>query len=172
VKQRLDRFVEALRVLRGLLQEPRTTVDGEYYQLTDALCEPKPIQDPLPILIGGGGERRMLRIVAEHADLWNTWGTPDLIAHKSAVLDGYCAEVGRDPKAIARTAQALTAVDRPLPEGLPMPAIGGSSELLAEAVAQYRELGLDELIVPDLFLGKGAERLKAMDTVRSIVSAA
>jgi alkanesulfonate monooxygenase SsuD/methylene tetrahydromethanopterin reductase-like flavin-dependent oxidoreductase (luciferase family) len=172
VKQRLDRFVEALRVLRGLLREPRTTIDGEYYQLADAICEPKPIQDPLPLLVGGGGERRMLRIVAEHADLWNTWGTPDLIAHKSAVLDDFCAEVGRDPKAIARTAQALTAVDRPLPEGLPMPAIGGSPERLAETVARYREIGLDELIVPDLFLGKGADRLKAMDTIRSIVSAA
>ena len=171
VKQRLDRFVEALQVLRGLLTQPSTTIQGDYYQLTDAICEPKPIQDPLPILVGGGGERRMLRIVAEHADMWNTWGRPDLIAHKSAVLDNFCAEVGRDPKAIARTAQALTAVDRPLPEGLPMPTIGGSPERLAETVAQYREIGLDELIVPDLLLGTGVERLKAMDAILSIVRA-
>src|SRR5262245_47503632 len=110
VKQRLDRFVEALQVMHGLLRQPSTTLDGKYYRLTDAVCEPKPVQDPLPILIGGGGERRMLRIVARYADVWNTWGTPDVIAHKSAVLDGYCAEIGREPKAIARTAQALTVV--------------------------------------------------------------
>src|SRR5258705_5888131 len=67
VKQRLDRFVEALRILHGLLRHPRTTVDGEYYQVTDAVCEPKPIQDPLPILVGGGGEKRMLGIVAQYA---------------------------------------------------------------------------------------------------------
>ncbi|HKT04019.1 MAG TPA: TIGR03560 family F420-dependent LLM class oxidoreductase [Rugosimonospora sp.] len=169
VKQRLDRFTEALQVLHGLLRQPRTTVDGEYYRLTDAVCEPKPIQDPLPILVGGGGERRMLRIVAQYADVWNTWGTPDLIAHKSAVLDGFCAEVGREPRAIARTAQAMTVVGAPLPEGLPMPVIGGSAAQLAETVARYREIGLDELIVPDALLGTGADRLRAMDTILGIV---
>jgi alkanesulfonate monooxygenase SsuD/methylene tetrahydromethanopterin reductase-like flavin-dependent oxidoreductase (luciferase family) len=169
VRQRLDRFVEALRVLHGLLRRPTTTLDGRYYRLTDAVCEPKPVQDPLPILIGGGGERRMLRIVAEHADAWNTWGRPDLIARKSAVLDGYCAEIGRDPAAIARTAQALTVVDGPLPDNPPMPVIGGSPEALADTVAQYRAIGLDELIVPDGLLGAGADRLKAMDTILTLV---
>ena len=170
VKQRLDRFVEALQVLQGLLRQPTTTFDGEYYQLTDAICEPKPVQERLPILIGGGGERRMLRIVAEYADMWNTWGKPDLIARKSAILDDYCAEIGRDPKSITRTAQALTVVDGPLPEDLPVPVIGGSPQQLAEAVAQYRENGLDELIIPDGRLGKGADRLKSMDVIRQIVT--
>jgi F420-dependent oxidoreductase-like protein len=172
VKQRLDRFVEALQVITGLLRQPTTTVEGRYYQLTDAYCEPKPVQDPLPILIGGGGEQRMLGIVARYADVWNTWGTPEIIAHKSAVLDRFCAEVGRDPKTIARTAQALTVVDGSVPEGLPMPVIGGSPQLLAESVDQYRQIGLDELIVPDGLLGRGADRLKAMDTILGIVRAA
>jgi F420-dependent oxidoreductase-like protein len=169
VKQRLDRFVEALQVLHGLLRQPTTTVHGEYYHLTDAVCEPKPVQDPLPILIGGGGERRMLRIVARYADRWNTWGRPELIARKSAVLDERCAEIGRDPTAIARTAQALTVVDGPVPDGLPMPVIGGSREQLADTVAEYRGIGLDELIVPDGLLGKGADRLNAMDVILGIV---
>jgi F420-dependent oxidoreductase-like protein len=169
VKQRLDRFEEALQVLHGLLRQPSTTFDGEYYRLTDAVCEPKPVQDPFPILIGGAGERRMLRIVARYADLWNAWGTPDVIAHKSAVLDGYCAEIGREPKTIARTAQALTAVSGPLPEGPPGRVIGGSVGQLAQAVAEYRAIGLDELIVPDDLLGKGAERLAAMDTILGVV---
>jgi alkanesulfonate monooxygenase SsuD/methylene tetrahydromethanopterin reductase-like flavin-dependent oxidoreductase (luciferase family) len=168
-KQLLDRFVEALQVLRGLLREPTTTVHGTYYRVTDAYCEPKPVQDPLPILIGGKGEKRMLRIVAEYADLWNTWGRPDLIAHKSAVLDEHCATVGRDPKAIARTAQALTVVDGPLPESFPN-AIGGSPAKLADEIAAYAGNGLDELIIPDGGLGEGADRLKAMDVIRSIVS--
>jgi F420-dependent oxidoreductase-like protein len=169
VKRRLDRFVEALRVLQGLLRQPQTTLDGEYYQLTGAVCEPKPVQDPLPILIGGSGERRMLRIVAQYADMWNAWGTPDLIAHKSAVLDGHCSEAGRDPKAIARTAQALTVVHGPLPEGMSTPVIGGSVERLTATVAEYRAIGLDELIVPDGMLGKGADRLEAMDVVLGVV---
>jgi F420-dependent oxidoreductase-like protein len=168
VRQRLDRFEEALRILHGLLRHPRTTVDGDYYQVTEALCEPKPIQDRLPILVGGGGERRMLRIVARYADVWNTWGRPDLIARKSALLSAYCAEIGRDPKAIARTAQALVVVDGPVPQ-MPMPVIGGSVPELAETVAQYREIGLDELIVPDGLLRLGGDRLAAMDTILGIV---
>jgi F420-dependent oxidoreductase-like protein len=169
VKQLLDRFVEALKVLHGLLRTPSTTLDGEYYQLTDAISEPKPVQQPLPIMIGGSGERRMLGIVAEYADLWNTWGTPDRIAHKSKVLDDFCAQQGRDPKSIARTAQALTFVDQPIPAGLPSPAIGGTPAELAATIAEYRELGLDELIVPDVTLGRGAERLKAMDMIFHLV---
>ena len=170
VKQLLDRFTEALQVLHGLLRTAKTTVDGEYYQLTDAVCEPKPVQDPLPILIGGSGERRMLRIVAQYADMWNTWGRPDLIARKSAVLDEHCAAVGRDPKAVARTAQAMTVVNGPLPEGLPVPVIGGSPEQLRETMAEYEEIGLDELIVPDALLGKGTDRLKAMDVILGIAN--
>ncbi|GIE89772.1 LLM class flavin-dependent oxidoreductase [Actinoplanes regularis] len=169
-RQLLDRFVEALQVLHGLLRTPRTTLDGEYYQLTDAVCEPKPVQDRLPIMIGAKGEKRMLGVVAEYADLWNTWGLPDLIAHKSAVLDRFCAERGRDPKSIARTAQALVVVNGPVPEGLPVPVIGGSREKLADAIAGYRAIGLDELIIPDGLLGSGAEKLKAMDVVLELVN--
>lgn len=168
-KQLLDRFVEALQVMRGLLRTPSTTFNGDYYQLTDAVCEPKPIQDPLPIMIGAKGEKRMLGVVAEYADQWNTWGHPSTIAHKSAVLDRFCAERGRDPKTILRTAQALTVVNGPLPEGLPMPAIGGTPEKLADTIAEYRAAGLDELIIPDGFLGTGAEKLKNMDTVLTLV---
>ncbi len=167
-KALLDRFVEALQVMRGLLREPSTTVHGTYYDVTDAVCEPKPVQDPLPILIGGKGEKRMLRIVAEYADAWNTWGRPDLIAHKSAVLDAHCAAIGRDPKEIARTAQALVVVDGPLPEGRPSAVIGGSPAALADTIAEYREIGLDELIVPDGLLPAGPARREAMDTILSL----
>ncbi|MEV4343203.1 LLM class flavin-dependent oxidoreductase [Actinoplanes sp. NPDC049596] len=171
VKQRIDRFVEGLVAIKGLLRSPSTTLQGEYYQLTDAECDPKPVQDPLPILIGAKGEKRMLRIVAEHADAWNTWGIPSHIAQKSAVLDDHCAALGRDPRSIARTAQALTVVNGPIPDNITMPVIGGSPAALTDAIAAYTALGLDELIIPDALLGEGPTRLKAMDTVRALVPA-
>lgn len=167
-KQLLDRFVEALQVLRGLLREPVTSFDGAYYQLTEAVCEPKPVQEPLPILIGAKGEKRMLGVVAEYADLWNTWGRPDLIAHKMKVLDEHCARVGRSPSDIQRTAQALTVVDAPVPDTGGRPVIGGSRAELADTIAEYRAIGLDELIVPDAYLGTGADRLRAMDTILEV----
>ncbi|BAL88647.1 putative luciferase-like monooxygenase [Actinoplanes missouriensis 431] len=169
IGKRIDRFVEALHVLKGLLRSPRTTVHGEYYQLTDAVCEPKPVQDPMPIMIGAKGEQRMLRVVAEHADMWNTWGRPDVIAHKSAVLDRHCASVGRDPASILRTAQALTVVDGPIPDDVSMPVIGGSRKQLAADIEEYRAAGVDELIVPDGLLGTGATKFTAMDTLLSLV---
>ncbi|AEV83193.1 luciferase [Actinoplanes sp. SE50] len=168
-RQLLDRFVEALQVLHGLLRTPKTTLNGEYYQLTDAVCEPKPVQHPLPIMIGAKGEKRMLGVVAEYADMWNTWGHPEVIAHKSAVLDRFCAEINRDPRTIERTAQALTVVDGPLPDNLPVPVIGGSRAALADAIAEYRAAGLDELIIPDGLLGTGAEKLKDMDVILGLV---
>jgi F420-dependent oxidoreductase-like protein len=169
VRERLDRFEEALQVLRGLLEEPRTTFAGRYYRLTDAVCEPKPVQRPFPVLVGGGGERRMLRIVARYADIWNTWGKPDVIAHKAAVLDAYCAEVGRDPAAVARSAQALVLVGTDAAEAdaraqrSPMPLVGGTAEQLVDTMGRYAEAGLDEFVVPDRPLGTGSQRRDAMD---------
>lgn len=169
-RELIDRFEEAVQVMLGLLRTPRTTLEGQYYQVVDAVCEPKPVQDPLPLLIGAKGEKRMLGIVAKYADEWNAWGVPATIAHKSTVLDEHCARLGRDPRAIKRTAQALVAVDGGMPDGPGgPPVIGGSRDALAAAVDEYRALGLDELIIPDDLLGRGAERLAAMDTILAVV---
>jgi F420-dependent oxidoreductase-like protein len=164
VRERLDRFEEALQVLQGLLRQPTTTFNGTYYQLTDALCEPKPVQRSLPLLIGGSGEKRMLGLVARYADIWNTWGRPDLIAHKSRVLDDFCAQVGRDPASITRSAQALVLINReaPVNQSFP-PMIGGTPEQLTDTIAAYAEAGVDEFIVPDRTLGTGRDRRQNMD---------
>jgi alkanesulfonate monooxygenase SsuD/methylene tetrahydromethanopterin reductase-like flavin-dependent oxidoreductase (luciferase family) len=174
VGPRIERFAEAIEVIHGLLRAPRTTFKGRYYEVTDALCEPKPIQDPLPILVGGGGDR-VLGVAARWADVWNTWGQPDHIAERSAALTRACEGVGRDPDTVTRTAQALVFmvdegadagaianVERLL-ERSAMPAIGGTVEQLRDVVAAYAQAGLDELIVPDRSLGQGTAKLERMD---------
>ena len=105
--QRIARLDEALRDHQLLFTEDRATFEGRYYQLTDAIANPKPVQSPHPpIWIGGSGERKTLRVVAEHADVWNVaGGDPDEAARLSAVLDRHCADVGRDPEAIRRSVQ-------------------------------------------------------------------
>ncbi len=168
VRERVDRFEEAIQVVRSLLREPTTTFAGDHYRLTDALCEPKPVQDPLPILVGAKGDR-MLGIAARYADEWNAWGLPDHIAERSAALTRRCEAVGRDPGDIARTAQALVfftddeaEADR-LAEAVPRPLMAGTPERLRDVVAAYAEAGLDELIVPDFTLGTGDRKRSALD---------
>jgi alkanesulfonate monooxygenase SsuD/methylene tetrahydromethanopterin reductase-like flavin-dependent oxidoreductase (luciferase family) len=168
VGERVDRFGEALQIVRSLLREPRTTFAGRHYRLTDALCEPEPVQERLPILVGAAGDR-MLRITARHADAWNAWGLPDHIAERSATLTRACEEIGRDPDEIARTAQALVfivddvAAGERLVEQIPRATMAGPPGHLRDVVAAYAEAGLDELIVPDFTLGTGDDKRKAMD---------
>ncbi len=85
--ERVGRFDEAIQIVRALLDQPRTTFAGRYYTITDAPCEPKPIQSPLPILVGTSGSR-MMRITARHADEWNTWGDVDAAATKTTCVPG------------------------------------------------------------------------------------
>lgn len=100
-RERLDRLDEAAQVIKLLFTEQRATFAGRYYQLHDALCEPKPVQRPHPpLLIGGGGEQRTLRIVAKHADEWNGEVGPSGMARKLGILHEHCAAVGRDPRDI------------------------------------------------------------------------
>lgn len=94
--RRMARLAESAAVLRSLLDRPRTTFRGKHYDLTDALAEPKPVQARLPLLIGGAGERKTLRVVARHADMWHRDGPPELIAHRIEVLKRHCEAVGRD----------------------------------------------------------------------------
>jgi F420-dependent oxidoreductase-like protein len=176
VRELVDRFGEAIQVVRSLLREPTTTFAGDHYRLTDALCEPKPVQDRLPILVGAKGDR-MLGIAARHADEWNAWGLPEHIAERSAALDRACEAAGRDPGEIARSAQALVMfteddaeADR-LAAAVPRPLLVGTSERMRDVVAEYAERGLDELIVPDFTLGPGSQKIEALDRFREEVAA-
>lgn len=105
VGERLSRLDEACQVLLGLWTQPSTTFQGKYYQLTDAPLFPKPVQQPHPeLLIGGGGEQRTLRIVAKYANHWNVWGGPETLRHKGEVLAKHCEALGRDPATIRHSA--------------------------------------------------------------------
>ncbi len=100
--ERSDRFEEACEVILGLLSSETTTFSGKYYQLNEARCEPKPVQQPHPPLcVGGSGERRTLRTAARFAQHWNSVRPdPAEITRKLEVLHQHCAEVGRDPSEI------------------------------------------------------------------------
>ncbi|MEX1195680.1 MAG: TIGR03560 family F420-dependent LLM class oxidoreductase, partial [Dehalococcoidia bacterium] len=107
VKERLDRLDEAANVIKALWTEERPSFAGNRYTLDKPPYNPPNVQKPHPpILIGGGGEKRTLRIVAKHADIANVMGTPAEVKHKWEVLDEHCAKIGRDPKSIKRTIQA------------------------------------------------------------------
>ncbi|MGE0216717.1 LLM class F420-dependent oxidoreductase [Mycolicibacterium sp.] len=114
LRERFDRFEEACQVLRGLLSQETTTFHGTYYRLEGARNEPKGPQQPHPpICIGGGGEKRTLRITAQYADHWNfTGGTPEVFAHKRDVLARHCADIGRDPKEILLSSHVRLGQDR------------------------------------------------------------
>ena len=102
---RMDMLDEACRIMRSLWTQETTTFEGKHFQLKDARMEPKPLQERLPLVIGGSGERRTLRIVAEHGDIWNTfYGDLDEYRHKLDVLAGHCADVGRDSRRRAQVA--------------------------------------------------------------------
>lgn len=101
---RLQRLDEALEVVKLLWSEERANFRGKHYELREASFNPKPLQRPRPpILVGATGEKVALKIVAKHADMWNSFGAPEVFRHKIAILDGYCREFGRDPGAIEKS---------------------------------------------------------------------
>ena len=163
---RMDMLDETCRILRSMWTQDTTTFDGEHWQLKDAWCNPKPVQEHLPLVIGGSGEKRALRIVAEHADIWNTFlGTTEEFEHRLEVLAGHCAAVGRDPadirismtlRAIVRdTHEQAAAVAQPLidrfraagNERMAASVAFGTADDVAERLAAYKALGVGDFLV-------------------------
>jgi F420-dependent oxidoreductase-like protein len=158
---RLRRLEESAQVIRSLFRNDKTDFEGRYYSIPGAPLAPKPHRPP-PLLIGGGGEQVTLRIAAQYADEWNVWGTPQVLAQKQGVLDRHCAELGRDPKEIQRSAVALLAltddaalVERTRASGRPV--IAGNSDEVAAVVQEYINAGVDEIVIPDFNLGRTIE---------------
>ncbi|MBV1879036.1 MAG: TIGR03560 family F420-dependent LLM class oxidoreductase [Pseudomonadales bacterium] len=162
VNGRLRRLEEACQVIKALFTEDQANFQGEFYQLTDAPLVPKPRQKNLPLLIGGGGEKVTLKIAAQYADEWNVWGTPELLHHKMHILDQHCNNVNRDPTAIKRSAVSLVFISddaraiKKMQSRIPgRPLMTGSLSQIQDTVAQYQEIGLHELIIPDFNMGHG-----------------
>jgi F420-dependent oxidoreductase-like protein len=106
--QRIARMEEACRMIKLLWTEDRASFAGRHYRLVEAVASPKPVQSRPPIWIGGSGERKTLRVVAEHADVWNlAFGEVEEAIRLSGVLDEHCAAVGRDPAEVRRSVQLL-----------------------------------------------------------------
>jgi F420-dependent oxidoreductase-like protein len=101
---RLDMLDEATTIIRGMLTEPRTSFSGKYYRVDNASNLPAPVQDRLPIWIGGLGEKKTLRLVAKHADGWNAaYTTPENFGRLSGILDTWCEKQKRDPASLQRS---------------------------------------------------------------------
>jgi F420-dependent oxidoreductase-like protein len=171
VRDRVDRFAEVCEITASLLRDERTTFKGRWFALDGAPCEPKPVQRPLPLLVGGKGDR-MLGLVARWADAWNMWGLPDTIAERSGALDRACGRIDRDPATIARSAQALVMLTDDenraaelVRAAAPRAVVAGPASRLAEVVAGWQAVGVDEVIVPDFVLGSGSRRSDAMDEI-------
>ena len=169
-RTRLDRFEEACAIVRSMLDNERTTFEGKHYTIVDAPNQPRPVQARLPLLVGGGGERRTLRIAAQFADEWNVWGTAELVAQKSEVLVRHCDDVGRDPSTIARSTQAMMFLSEDESwlagkriQDTGRPVIVGTPNEVIDIVAGYRDAGVDELIVPDWNMGPPARTKDTFD---------
>jgi alkanesulfonate monooxygenase SsuD/methylene tetrahydromethanopterin reductase-like flavin-dependent oxidoreductase (luciferase family) len=134
---RMDMLDEACRVMKALWSETRPSFAGAHYTLVEARCEPKPLQSPMPLIIGGSGERRTLRIVAEHATGWNTFhGDPAEYRHKLDVLERHCEDVGRDPGTIRKQVVArgpLTSSEE--------------AQSLAERLIAHKQMGVEDFLI-------------------------
>jgi alkanesulfonate monooxygenase SsuD/methylene tetrahydromethanopterin reductase-like flavin-dependent oxidoreductase (luciferase family) len=179
--ERLDQLEEAIGIIRPLIDGEQVTASGRFYDINEARHFPRSMQERMPLLIGGAGPRKTLRIVAEHADMWNTNGSPDKLAALDAVLREHCERVGRDPESIERTcgvsiviredAEAARAVLEGLvtPFGIGIdalwPPLLGSPRQVAEGLVPFHDAGFDHVIVA-LQPPYDQETLERIDEVR------
>jgi F420-dependent oxidoreductase-like protein len=152
--ERLDLLEESVRCVRGLLRQDRTDFAGEHFTLTDAACDPKPLQDELPIWIGGTGEKRTLALAARYADGWNAaFVSPAEFARKREVLSQHCAGVDREAGEIRCAVNVGAATDEAnlqaqfggIAEVVRPGCLIGSPEAMAEQVGAYVEAGADQV---------------------------
>ncbi len=163
VGERLDRLAEATELLRRLLDGEVVTHHGRFYDLDEAVCAPRPLQERLPILVGGTGRTKTLRIVARWADAWNAYATPAELAELAAVLADHGVAVGRDVATIERQVN-LNVVVRPSAEAGRAAWAGirarhaiqpgeddlhaaGSPAEVAAAIRPWVDAGIDEVVV-------------------------
>jgi alkanesulfonate monooxygenase SsuD/methylene tetrahydromethanopterin reductase-like flavin-dependent oxidoreductase (luciferase family) len=146
-RERVDRFREFVEIVDQLLRYPETTYTGRFYQIKGTVIRPLPVQKPRPPLMIGGNGPRMLKIAAEYADTWNTFGGMNIksfeemlkvTSERNTRLDRYCAEIGRDPTTLRRSVLIFTHEEYQKLYSLP-----GAFE---EIVKRYQEIGITEIV--------------------------
>jgi F420-dependent oxidoreductase-like protein len=189
IGERLSRLEDAVRICRAMFDAPCSSVEGRYYRIEGAFNVPQPMRR-VPIMIGGGGEQRTLKLVARHADLCNVIADPATLRHKLDVLRGHCETEGRDPGTIVKTAhvgivvadgdeaglrrrlEALAANPPPTLQGasaddLRQRLVCGSSDEIAERLGVLREAGAEGVTMSI----RGVHELKPIELVaRAAVS--
>jgi len=158
LKERFERLEDSLRIARAMFTEEEPTVEGRHHSVRDILNNPRPIRGDIPILVGGSGERKTLRLVARYADGCNVFGDVEKVKHLMSVLEGHCETVGRDMGEITKTRNGVMWIGRTHEEaqarvkaareaGVPQERIdwglvGGPDEI-AEQVQTFLDAGLD-----------------------------
>jgi F420-dependent oxidoreductase-like protein len=168
IAERFERLEDALQIARAMFTEDQATVIGTHHRVENILNRPRPVRGDIPIMIGGSGERKTLRMVAQYGDASNVFGNVEKVRHLMGVLEGHCEAVGRDPAEIVKTklgtlaigateaeAQAKLEPRRRLgvsEERLAGFAIAGDPDAIGEQVAAHLDAGLDGLVVnmPDV----------------------
>jgi F420-dependent oxidoreductase-like protein len=168
LKERFERLEDHLRIVRAMFTEEQATVAGDHHSVTGAYNNPKPIRGDIPIVVGGSGERKTLRMVAQYADGCNLFGDPDSARHLLGVLEGHCEKAGRDPSEITKTAMRTIVIAETedaakakleamrsagWPEERVAAATAGTPEQIVEMAHAYREVGIEGLTfsMPDVY---------------------
>jgi F420-dependent oxidoreductase-like protein len=167
LKERFERLEDHLRIARAMFTQEQATVAGDHHSVSGAYNNPKPLRGDIPILVGGSGERKTLRMVAQYADGCNLFGDPGRARHLLDVLQGHCDRVGRDPGEITKTAMATIAIaetedavraklDAMRAAGFPEQRIAattaGTPEQVLERAHAFRDVGIEGLTfsMPDV----------------------
>jgi F420-dependent oxidoreductase-like protein len=168
LRERFERLEDHLRIARAMFTEEQATVAGTQHSVTGAYNNPKPLRGDVPIVVGGSGERKTLRMVAQYADGCNFFGDPERARHLLGVLEGHCERVGRDPDEITKTAmmsslaigetedEARAKLDAMREAGFPERRIAGTTvgtpERILEHAQAYRDVGVEGLTLslPDV----------------------
>ena len=159
-KVRIRQLEEGVQIIRKMWTEDKATFKGRYYEISEAVCNPKPAPVP-PIMIGGGGEKLTLKVVARYADWWNLPNvSPDTFRHKSEVLEKHCRKIGRDPAEIDRSLGNIVAVADTREKARRLAArnpfinmdkqerfIVGDPDEVTSKLSEYRELGIEHFVL-------------------------
>jgi F420-dependent oxidoreductase-like protein len=184
LKVRFEHLEDALNISRAMFTQERATYQGTHHRVEEAYNNPKPIHGDIPILIGGSGERKTLRMVAQYADASNVFGNVEHIRHLMDVLARHCEELGRDPAEITKTKlatlvigdthEAAEAIVAPMRDAMDEERFGalalwGDRDEVGEQIAAYLDAGLDGLIV-NMPMVHDLEAVRAAGEVLTVVA--